>query len=171
MSDLTDYEQYLLELINSERSKVGLEPLAFNGKLDDAADSHGTWMLATDTFDHTGVNGSDPQVRMETAGYTFGGSSWAFGENIAYYSATDSALSAAVDTLHTNLMNSPEHKANILSSDFKEIGVNFETGEFGNAHVAMTVEDFARSGTGSFLTGVAFSDKDGNAFYDPGEGN
>ena len=31
-------------------------------------------------------------------------------------------------------------------------------------------ENFARSGSSSFLTGVAFDDKDGEKFYDPGEG-
>ncbi len=35
---------------------------------------------------------------------------------------------------------------------------------------AFGTEDFARSGSGSFLTGVAFNDRDGDHFYDPGEG-
>ncbi len=33
----------------------------------------------------------------------------------------------------------------------------------------MVTQDFAYSGTGSFITGVAFDDKDGDHFYDVGE--
>jgi prepilin-type processing-associated H-X9-DG protein len=34
----------------------------------------------------------------------------------------------------------------------------------------MTTQDFARSGTGSFVTGVAYNDTNGNQFYSVGEG-
>ena len=43
-------EQYLLELINAERAKVGAQPLAFDGDLNEAAEGHSAWMIATDTF-------------------------------------------------------------------------------------------------------------------------
>ncbi|TIP77930.1 MAG: CAP domain-containing protein, partial [Mesorhizobium sp.] len=76
------HEQYLLELINAERAKAGVQPLAFDNDLSEAAEGHSRWMLATDTFSHTGSGGSSPTQRMKAAGYTLAGS-WATGENIA----------------------------------------------------------------------------------------
>ena len=74
MSQATAYEQLMLELVNAARAKVGAQPLAFNGYLNSSADSHTNWMIATDTFSHTGVNGSAPTTRMKSAGYVFSGS-------------------------------------------------------------------------------------------------
>ena len=163
-------EQYLLELINAERAKVGAQPLAFDNDLSEAAEGHDKWMLATDIFSHTGSGGSSPTTRMKNAGYTLSGS-WATGENIAW--ATTRAPTGYVDEvklLHTNLMNSAGHKANILNANFREVGLAFEVGDYKGRSSAFVTEDFAKSGTDLFLTGVAFDDKDGDHFYDPGEG-
>ena len=72
--------------------------------------------------------------------------------------------------LHTNLMNSSGHRANILNANYREVGLGFEVGDYGGREGAFVTEDFARSGSGAFLTGVAFDDKDGDRFYDVGEG-
>jgi uncharacterized protein YkwD len=64
MSEPTAYEQYMLELINQERAQAGVQPLADNGLLNDAAGAHDQWMIDTDVFSHTGVNGSSPTQRM-----------------------------------------------------------------------------------------------------------
>jgi len=169
MSQATAYEQLMLELVNAARAKAGAQPLAFNGFLNSAADSHTDWMIATDTFSHTGVNGSTPTVRMTGAGYTFSGS-WASGENIAWASTRSPAgYQDEVRLLHTNLMNSPGHKANILNPSFREIGIGFNTGAYQGWNGAFVTEDFARSGSKIFLTGVTMDDKDGDHFYDVGE--
>ena len=76
-------EQYFLELINAERKKAGVQPLAFDYDLSEAAAKHTSWMLATDTFSHTGAGGSSPTQRIQAAGYSLNGS-WATGENIAW---------------------------------------------------------------------------------------
>ncbi len=170
MSQPSAYEQYLLELINAERDEAGVQPLAFDGELNDAAAGHSQWMLDTDTFSHTGAGGSNAGDRMEAAGYDFTGS-WSWGENIAR--ATTRSPSGFQDEallLHTNLMNSAGHRANILDADFREIGLGFEIGAYGSSENAMLTENFARSGSNKFLTGVAFDDRDGDLFYDVGEG-
>lgn len=163
-------EQYLLELINAERAKAGVQPLAFDNDLSEAAEGHDKWMLATDIFSHTGSGGSSPTTRMKAAGYVLNGS-WATGENIAW--ATTRAPTGYVDEvklLHTNLMNSSGHRANILNANFREVGLAFEVGDYKGRSSAFVTEDFAKAGTDLFLTGVAFDDKDGDRFYDPGEG-
>lgn len=163
-------EQYLLELINAERAKSGAQPLAFDNDLSEAAENHDKWMIAADVFSHTGSGGSSPTTRMKAAGYTLTGS-WATGENIAW--ATTRNPTGYVDEvklLHANLMNSAGHRANILNPNFREVGLGFEVGDYKGRSSAFVTEDFAKTGSDLFLTGVAFDDKDGDRFYDPGEG-
>lgn len=130
MAAPTALEQYMIELINQERGQNGLAPLAYNNQLNQAADTHDQWMIDTDTFSHTGAGGNSPTQRMQTAGYTFNGS-WSNGENIAWASTRgDPGYNDEVELLNTNLMNSPGHRANILSADFREVGVGFQVGEY-----------------------------------------
>jgi serralysin len=170
MSQATAYEQFMLELVNRERAKTGAQSLAFNGNLNESADSHSDWMIATDTFSHTGSGSSSPHQRMTQAGYAFSGS-WSSGENIAWVSTRAPAgLQDEVELLHTNLMNSPGHKANILNGTFREIGIGFDTGPYQTWDGAFVTQNFAKSGGTVFLTGVGMDDKDGDRFYDIGEG-
>ncbi|MBJ6127588.1 CAP domain-containing protein [Microvirga splendida] len=170
MSQATSYEQLMLELVNRERAKAGAQPLAFNGDLNESADAHSDWMISADVFNHTGLGGSSPHQRMIDAGYSFTGS-YASGENIAWASLRDpSGLQDEVEFLHTNLMNSPGHKANILNGNFQEIGIGFQTGGYLTWDAAFVTQNFARSGSKAFLTGVAMDDKDGDRFYDIDEG-
>lgn len=163
-------EQYMLELMNAERAKVGAQPLAFDFDLNEAAELHSEWMIATDVFSHTGAGGSTPTARAQAAGYQLSGS-WATGENIAWASLRNPAgLQDEVQLLHTNLMNSPGHKANILNANYREVGVGFETGEYQGWQGAFATQSFAKSGSTLALTGVAYTDKDADRAYDPGEG-
>ncbi|MDP3172914.1 MAG: CAP domain-containing protein [Phenylobacterium sp.] len=163
-------EQYMLELVNAERAKVGAQPLTFDLNLDKAAELHSQWMIATDTFSHTGDGGSSATQRMQSAGYTLSGS-WATGENIAWASLRGApGYQDEVDLLHTNLMNSAGHRANILNANYREVGIGFEVGEYQGWQGAFVTQDFGKSGTGLSITGVAFDDQDGDRFYDPGEG-
>ncbi|MGA8053472.1 MAG: hypothetical protein WCA12_06365, partial [Burkholderiales bacterium] len=103
------------------------------------------------------------------AGYVFSGS-WTWGENIAWATTrSPTGYQDEVQLLHTNLMNSSGHRANLLNDSFHEIGLGFEVGEYSGRESAFLTEDFARSGSAVFLTGVAFDDRDGDRFYDPGE--
>jgi len=188
---LNDYEQYMLELVNRDRldpaaaaaaygvslgtiSADSKQPLAANQLLTNAAESHSQWMLDTDTFSHTGVGGSSPGDRMASAGYSFTGS-WSWGENIAWVGTTGTLnVAASVDSSYANLFRSEGHRENLLDDTFKEVGVGMKTGQMTSGGVtynaAMVTQDFAKSGTGSFLTGVAYNDNDGNDFYSIGEG-
>ena len=170
MSKANVAEQYMLELINSERAKVGAQPLAFDGDLNESSENHSNWMIATDIFSHTGVGGSSPGDRMEASGYEFSGS-WAWGENIAYRSTSaPDGLQDEVQKMHTSLMNSSGHRANILSTSFREIGVGIEVGQFRNFEAAFVTQNFARTASDFFLTGVAYNDLDNDNNYDIGEG-
>jgi Ca2+-binding RTX toxin-like protein len=197
MAEATAREQLILELVNrarmdpageAARFKIGLndglaagtlngvpkQVLAFNSALNTAADRHSQWMLDTDSFSHTGVGGSDPGDRMGDAGYSFTGS-WTWGENIAWTGSTG-PVNGDADAAqhHKNLFLSAGHRENILNDDFREIGVGTLTGKFlsggTNWNALMTTQDFARTGTAQFVTGVCYRDADRNDFYSIGEG-
>lgn len=193
----TAYEQYMLELINWARANPGAQadqlridlnaglsggtisdaakqPLVFNEALIAAARGHSNWMLDADTFSHTGANGSDAGDRMNAAGYEFRASySWA--ENLAW-NGTTGPIDIGVSVLanHHGLFESGGHRANMLNGDHKEIGIGVETGTFtdasGNSNALMVTQNFALSGSASYLTGVVIDDQDGDRFYDIGEG-
>ncbi|WP_026621042.1 hypothetical protein M728_004531 (plasmid) [Ensifer sp. WSM1721] len=163
-------EQYLLELINAERAKAGVQPLAFDNDLSEAAEGHSQWMLAADVFSHTGSGGSSSTQRIKAAGYVLQGS-WATGENIAWATTrAPTGYQDEVKLLHTNLMNSSGHRANLLNPNFREVGLGVEIGDYRGRSSAFVTEDFAKTGSDLLLTGVAFDDRDGDRFYDPGEG-
>ena len=110
MSYASVYEQYMLELINAERGKAGVQPLAFNTYLNDSSEDHSAWMLEKDIFSHTGINGTSAWARMQAAGYRFTGA-WGAGENIGYTSLGNPAgYVDELDNLHAAFMNSSGHR-------------------------------------------------------------
>jgi serralysin len=117
-------------------------PLAFDGDLNASTDLHSEWMISSGVFARTGEGGSTPVERMQNAGFDFVGSSWA-GENVAYASSrAPEGFADEVRLLHTNLINSSGHRANILNDTFREVGIGFET--VGSAYVT---QNFARTGS------------------------
>ncbi|MGD9784568.1 MAG: CAP domain-containing protein [Hyphomicrobiaceae bacterium] len=172
MSGPNALETYLWTLVNLERAANGLAPLAYNTLLDDAAGNHNNWMLANNTFSHTGVNNSDPGTRIVNAGYNFtGGGAWA--ENIAWVTQGGApGFADEVLQLHTNWMNSAGHRANILDPNLREIGVGLGGGSFqGSLAAYVGTEVFGTDyADGPFLLGFAIDDLDNDDRYDPGEG-
>jgi serralysin len=193
----TQYEQLMLELINWARAnpsaqagRLGIDlnaslspgtistapkqPLVFNAELINAARGHSDWMLATDVFSHTGVNGSSPGDRMAASGYVFA-NGWGWGENIAWGGSTGPTdLGYETVSAHDGLFRSSGHRVNLMNPNFVEIGVGIRDGQFtasGTSYnAAMTTQKFAFSGDKNFLTGVVINDLNGNQFYDLGEG-
>jgi hypothetical protein len=145
MSLPTANEQYMLDLINAERSAAGLRPLVFDDNLQTSSEGHSQWMIASDSFSHQGVNGSTPTQRMESAGYDFSGT-WSSGENIAWVSrrAPEGDLDE-VRLMHENLMNSPAHRDNILNPAFEEIGIGIEMGNMQGWDAAVVTQNFGLS--------------------------
>ena len=190
----TAYEQYLLELVNRARSNplgeanlLGIDlneglnantisnsakqPLAFNLLLIDSARSHSQWMLDRDIFDHQGEGGSSPGDRMRNAGYQFTGN-WTWSENIGTTGTTGTLdPNSATLSVHQGLFKSPGHRVNILSNSFREVGLAALTGDYKGYNSLMVTQNFAKSGSDVFLTGVAFDDSVvDDDFYSVGEG-
>jgi len=148
----TSLETLFLQLINEARANVGAKPLTFDGELLNSSDAHSAWMDQTDTFSHTGVNGSSAGTRMTNAGYGWQG----WGENIAYVSG--GMTEATVRQLHTNLMNSPGHYANIVRGSFEEIGIGLKAGTINGYNVVFVTQNF---GTPNSVERAERNDVDG----------
>ncbi len=105
-------------LTNLERRKVGIPPLRWNRELSEAARSFALDVvtnLPAGYCSHTDSAGRGPGERMRNAGYTNVG---AWGENsVCGYSTPAAAVRA--------WMSSPSHKANMLDTRFREIGVGY----------------------------------------------
>ncbi|WP_425074087.1 DUF4214 domain-containing protein [Sagittula sp. S175] len=128
MDVATALERYMLGLVNAERAAHGLSALKLEQNLNTSADHHSQWMTDTDTFSHTGAGGSTHTDRILDADFNLLGS-WRTAENIAAVSVSGlSSLYDEVDRLHTNLMNSPTHRANILDPNVTYIGLGIVVG-------------------------------------------
>ena len=146
----SDLERYMLELINADRAALGLAPLMLELNLNTSAQVHSDWMVATDTFDHEGAGGSSPTDRMLAADMDFSGT-WSSAENIAAVSVSGTgSYYDEVDRLHTNLMNSPDHYANLMDPDLTVIGIGialgpltYDTGRFDSV---LVTQNFAMTG-------------------------
>ncbi len=135
----------MLDLINAERLAAGRDPLALELVLNTSAETHSDWMLDTDLFSHTGAGGSTGGDRIVAAGFDLDGA-WAWGENIAYRSTGgDPGYLDEVAALHDALMDSPGHRANILSENFDYVGIGIEIGEFNGFEAVMITQNFART--------------------------
>lgn len=150
MSVANALERQFLTLVNQDRAAHGLAPLHLETHLNAGAEGHSRWMINNDTFSHTGRGGSAPVDRIRDSGFDLSGN-WRVGENVAYVSVNNNgSLGDEVAWLHAALMDSPGHRANILSDSFKLIGIGLEQGtmQIGgrNANVLMVTQKFAVTG-------------------------
>jgi uncharacterized protein YkwD len=120
-------EVTMLAFLNQSREAAGLSPLKANTTLRRVARLHGSDMFAYGYLSHESRDGRLPLARVEAAGL----SPWHVGENLAY--AQD------VQEAHRLLMNSPGHRANILSPVYRWIGIGVMDG---GPHGVIVVEDF-----------------------------
>lgn len=121
----TAVETEIVRLVNVERANAGLPPLTVNFGLTYAAYMHTQDMVAIGNvygsgqgMQHTLYGTPRPEVsdRLDSGGYDTWTHSYAYGENIAY------GYAGAADVMQ-GWMNSAGHRANILSTNFSEIGV------------------------------------------------
>jgi len=111
-----DLEKRMLDLVNAERAKAGLRPLASDPELTDVARQHSADMFARGYFAHDTPEGLSPFDRMRNSHVQF----LTAGENLA--------LAPTLPVAHNGLMNSPGHRANILRPQFGRVGIGVMDG-------------------------------------------
>lgn len=109
--ELTFAEQ-VLELVNQERTKAGLNAVTLDQNIASAALVRAKEIETS--FSHTRPNGSKFSTALTEQGVTFKGA----GENIAWGQKSPEAVMQA-------WMNSEGHRANILNKNFTKIGVGY----------------------------------------------
>jgi len=120
---LTSDEQKLINLINGERTKMGLNPLKVDYELSRVARIKSEDMRTNNYFSHTSPTYGSPFQMMKDFGINYRGA----GENIA--------RTSSVDRAHTGFMNSEGHRNNILNANFTHIGVGIS----GNYYTEMFI--------------------------------
>lgn len=104
-------EQQMFLMLNKERESRGLNSLVFDKNIAKVAREHSKDMLSRGYFSHYTPEGISPFDRLSKA-------------KISYlYAGENLALAPNVSLAMQGLMNSPGHKANILSPNFKKVGV------------------------------------------------
>jgi uncharacterized protein YkwD len=135
-------EQGVLYNMNAFRREHGLAPLRLSTALTAAARKHSGDMATRGYFSHTSVGGTSFDRRIARY-YPMGNKRyWSVGENLLW-SSPDVDASRALDMW----INSPEHKRNMLTARWKEIGlaavhVPSAPGTFGGREVTIVTADF-----------------------------
>ena len=114
----------LLCLLNVERHKRGIRPLAEHARLRAAALAHARWMVRNRLFAHFRPGGPDLVARLRKVDYIPGSGPWLVGENIGYGLPRRSSPADQVRFW----MTSPMHRANILNPRFQAAGLGIFSG-------------------------------------------
>ena len=111
----------VIDMVNEERAKQGLKPLKMNVNVQKAAQTRSEEI--TKSFSHTRPNGSSFSTALKENSVSYRSA----GENIAYGQKKAEAVM-------NGWMNSSGHRANILNSNFEEIGVGVHIADNGTIY-------------------------------------
>jgi uncharacterized protein YkwD len=139
---LSSLEAGVLQQLNGIRVAHGLVPLTLSARLTEASAEHSAEMGGDGYFEHTSHDGTAFWKRIAhfypQTGYRY----WSVGENLLW-SSPDVDPAGALKLW----MNSPEHRANILTARWREIGVSAvhladAPGTFNGLPVTIITTDF-----------------------------
>jgi uncharacterized protein YkwD len=120
-------ERKVIRAINRARSAHGLRKLRAGRRLARAADAHSRNMLRSDFFSHGAFS---QRVRRYVRRRSIG-------ETIAMTSR------CSARTVVRMWMNSPSHRAVLLSGRFRRVGVGRRLGRLGSSRACLVTADFA----------------------------
>ena len=130
-------------LVNQERTSRGLKPLKANRRLSKAAVKHARDMNLKGYFSHESANGATFVDRIRKTGYVKPRLFPSLGEDLAWGSGTLGTPREIVQ----GWMDSPGHRANILSRKFREAGMGVAFGDPGAGQDGVTYAlDFGSGG-------------------------
>ena len=116
---LSSLESGVLVDLNRIRAEHGLQPVKISARLTAAAAQHTREMGAAGYFEHASGDGTAFWKRIDhwygQSGYHY----WSVGENLLWSSPRVDPAGALELWMH-----SPEHRANILTARWREIGIS-----------------------------------------------
>jgi uncharacterized protein YkwD len=113
IKDALTIEQDLFELINKERNDHGLSTLRLSLDLSRLARQHSQDMATRQELSHLSSSGKSYEERLVEVGFYY----ISRGENVAF------SETFVAEFIHHPLMESPEHKKNILGPAFDQVGI------------------------------------------------
>lgn len=126
-------EQQLLDLVNHERGRAGLQKLEWNDQLAKAALAHSRLLAQNRDLSHQFPGEPPLQERAGATGLRFN----SVAENVAE--------APTVDVAHKALMQSPGHRANILHQDYNAIGIAIVSVMLEHGEELFVTQDFAHA--------------------------
>jgi uncharacterized protein YkwD len=118
-------------VVNAQRTQSGLAPLSHNSHLARAAWRFSRAMVIKRFFGHVSPEGSTPDERARAAGYDGG----ELAETIGWGSGSYATPAAIVD----QWMQSPPHRAIILTPEFRHVGLGVASGSPAGVPAGATV--------------------------------
>lgn len=174
----TDLDELFTDEDHGFQTFEPLPPLAPNPIVRVAAEVHTMDMFENTYQRHVNLSGENPGDRITAAGYTWR----TYGENIFVSSKSNLYGHAGfqIDWGLGGIQDPPGHRLAIHNANYNEIGIfvfhgskkKIEDGNPIRKNVGpqLVTQVFATDrDRSSFLTGVAYYDLNGNAFYDTGE--
>jgi uncharacterized protein YkwD len=116
---LTGLESGVLVELNKIRAHHGLQPVKISARLTAAAAQHSKEMGAAGYFQHNSNDGTAFWKRIGRYYASSGYGYWSVGENLLWSSPQVDPAGAM-----QLWMNSPEHRANILTARWREVGIS-----------------------------------------------
>ena len=116
--------QATLCLLNQQRAANGIGPLVENAALSSASTGYSQRMVAQGFFAHESPDGGTLVERLTNAGYLGDDEALVVGENIGWGQASLATARSMVDAW----MHSPGHRENLLSADYKQVGLGLALG-------------------------------------------
>lgn len=121
----------IIALTNQQRAAAGLNTLNVDSRLTAAAQAKANNMFSEQYWDHFGPNGETPWMFISQAGYQYVYA----GENLAKGFRT-------AEGVHEAWMASPTHRDNIMSGNYKDIGVAVVEGVLLGKQTILVVQMF-----------------------------
>jgi uncharacterized protein YkwD len=146
MAPATQLQTKLLDQVNTLRTGHSLARLRLSPALTAAANAHSSEMARVGYFSHNSANGASFFSRIGQFYPQRGFHSWTVGENLLWGAPDIGALRA-----FKLWLNSPPHRANLLSPRWREIGIGAThstsaPGMYGGRPTTVVTADFgARS--------------------------
>jgi uncharacterized protein YkwD len=127
-------ERAMVRAINRQRAKHGVAKLSASRRLARAADFHSWEMLEADYFAHRSRDGGpfDERIRRYA-------NHRSVGETLAMLGRCGPRAARRVVRMW---MNSPGHRAILLSTSFRRVGLGRRTGDLGGDRVCVVTADF-----------------------------
>ncbi len=122
-ASLSAQEQTAGNLLNSDRARYNLAPLAVDPALCRIARIKSQDMRDNQYFAHTSPTYGDVRSMLRRFGYDFSSA----GENIAHHASVEKAQAA--------FLSSPGHRKNVMSTAYTKVGLGVAIGSAGDVYL------------------------------------